>query len=130
MGETEAVPLEEDLPEEFFDPEVSIESYVKIWPMNWSLTMENSRDSHNSKIHRGGIRRLINGEIFNKLPAFWDGTVITEEGDNYICITPRVRRDIFRGLLPPVGQEVASARLVALQGPKQDRPSAGAKTGL
>ena len=105
MGETEAVPLEEDLPEEFFDPEVSIESYVKIWPMNWSLTMENSRDSHNSKIHRGGIRRLINGEIFNKLPAFWEGTVITEEGDNYICITPRVRRDTFRGYFPQLGKK-------------------------
>ena len=28
MGETEPVPLEEDLPEEFFDPEVSIQTYV------------------------------------------------------------------------------------------------------
>ena len=59
MGVTEPVPLEEDLPEEFFDPNVEIQTYVKIWPMNWSLTMENSRDSHNSKIHRGGIRRFF-----------------------------------------------------------------------
>ena len=76
------MPLQEDVPEEFFDDTVSIESYVKIWPMNWSLTMENSRDSHNSKIHRGQFRRIFNGVLFSKLPAFWEGTEITEEGDN------------------------------------------------
>jgi len=105
MGVTEPVPLEEDLPEEFFEPNVEIETYVRIWPMNWSLTMENSRDSHNSKIHRGGIRRLISGEIFNKLPAFWEGTDITEEGDNYICIAPRVRKDTYQGHFPELGKK-------------------------
>ncbi len=105
MGVTEPVPLEEDLPEEFFDPSVEIETYVKIWPMNWSLTMENSRDSHNSKIHRGGIRRLFSRALFSKLPAFWEGTEITEEGDNYICIAPRVRQDVEQGYFPGLGKK-------------------------
>ena len=37
MGVTEPVPLEEHLPEEFFDPDVEVMTYVKNWPMNWSL---------------------------------------------------------------------------------------------
>lgn len=108
MGVTEPVPLEEDLPEEFFDPDVEVMTYVKNWPMNWSLTMENSRDSHNSKIHRGGIRRLITGQIFNRLPAFWEGTEITEEGDNYICIAPKIRSNngqtMEQGYFPLLGK--------------------------
>ena len=105
MGQTEPVPLKEDLPEEFFDDTVSIESYVKIWPMNWSLTMENSRDSHNSKIHRGQYRRIFNLALFNRLPAFWEGTEITEEGDNYICIAPRVVKDQEQGYFPGLGKK-------------------------
>ena len=105
MGVTEPVPLEEDLPEEFFDPGVEIQTYVKIWPMNWSLTMENSRDSHNSKIHRGGIRRFFSRALFGKLPAFWEGTDITEEGDNYICIAPRVRQNVEQGYFPGLGKK-------------------------
>ena len=104
MGVTEPVPLSEDLPEEFFDPTVAIETYVKIWPMNWSLTMENSRDSHNSKIHRGQLRRLFTLGLFNRLPAFWEGTEITEEGDNYICIAPRVRQNVEQGYFPGLGK--------------------------
>ena len=105
MGVTEPVPLEEDVPEEFFDPGVEIQTYVRIWPMNWSLTMENSRDSHNSKIHRGGIRRFFTGQLFNKLPAFWEGADITEEGDNYICIAPRVRQSTYQGYFPELGHK-------------------------
>ena len=105
MGVSDPVPLEEDLPEEFFEPDVVIHTYVKIWPMNWSLTMENSRDSHNSKIHRGQFRRLFNLMLFSKLPAFFEGAEITEEGDNYICIAPRVRRDVEQGYFPNLGKK-------------------------
>lgn len=105
MGATEPVPLEEDLPEEFFEPGVGIGTYVRVWPMNWSLTMENSRDSHNSKIHRGGIRRFFSTELFNQMPAFWEGADITEEGDNYICIAPRQRRSTYQGYFPQLGKK-------------------------
>jgi len=105
MGVTEPVPLEEDLPEEFFEDDVVIQTYVKKWPINWSLTMENSRDSHNSKIHRGQLRRLFNLALFNRLPAFWEGTEITEEGDNYICIAPKVRQDVEQGYFPNLGKK-------------------------
>ena len=73
--------------------------------MNWSLTMENSRDSHNSKIHRGQFRRIFNLALFNRLPAFWEGTEITEEGDNYICIAPRVVKDQQQGYFPGIGKK-------------------------
>ena len=105
MGVTEPVPLEEDLPPEFFEDDVDVLTYVRIWPMNWSLTMENSRDSHNSKIHRGGPRRLFNLQIFDKGGAFWEGTDITEEGDNYICITPRVRNTREQGYFEGLGKK-------------------------
>ena len=105
MGVTEPVPLEEDLPEEFFEEDVTWDVYVKIWPINWSLTMENSRDSHNGKIHRGSWRRLWNLQLFNKLPSFWEGTDITEEGDNYICIAPRVRGTTYQAMFPQMGKK-------------------------
>lgn len=105
MGVTEPVHLEEDLPPEFFEDDVEVLTYTKIWPMNWSLTMENSRDSHNNKIHRGGIRRFFNGQIFNKGAAFWEGTDITEEGDNYICIAPHTRSPRNQGFFEGLGKK-------------------------
>ena len=35
------------------------------------------------------IRRLLNLALCNRLPAFWKGRGITEEGGDYICIAPR-----------------------------------------
>ena len=67
--------------------------------------MENSRDSHNSKIHRGGPRRVFNGQIFNQGGAFWEGTDITEEGDNYICIAPRTRNIRNQAYFPGLGKK-------------------------
>ena len=105
MGVTDPVPLEEDLPPEFFEDDVETLTYTRVWPMNWSLTMENSRDSHNSKIHRGGPRRVFSGQIFNQGGAFWEGADITEEGDNYICIAPRTRNTDQQGFFPGLGKK-------------------------
>jgi phenylpropionate dioxygenase-like ring-hydroxylating dioxygenase large terminal subunit len=105
MGVTEPVPLEEDLPPEFFEQDVEVLTYTRVWPMNWSLTMENTRDSHNAKIHRGGPRRLFNLQLFDRGGAFWEGADITEEGDNYICIAPRTRNIKNQAFFPGLGQK-------------------------
>ncbi|MBM3940588.1 MAG: Rieske 2Fe-2S domain-containing protein [SAR202 cluster bacterium] len=86
MGETEPVPIEEDIPWYFFDDDVIVETYVRRWDMNWSLTIENSHDSHAVKIHRGNSRRLWNLNLFRKSPAYHGHMRISEEGDNYIYI--------------------------------------------
>jgi phenylpropionate dioxygenase-like ring-hydroxylating dioxygenase large terminal subunit len=88
MGATEPVALEEDLPQELRDEGWLINPYVHDWPMNWSLTVENTADAHFSYVHRYRFRRFFNLENFKYLPAYWDGVQIVEEGDNYIGIRP------------------------------------------
>jgi len=90
MGQTEPVPIEEDVPEEFFDPRCVIVPYAKVWPMNWTLTVENSGDSHNSYLHRFRIRRIFNLTAFRPIPAYWAGIRIVEETDKSIGIVPAV----------------------------------------
>lgn len=90
MGETEPVPIEEDVPEDLFDPEYVTVPYSSIWPMNWTLTIENSGDSHNSYLHRFRLRRLLNFSAFQQLPAYWSGIRIVEETDNSIGFVPAV----------------------------------------
>ena len=54
------------------------------------------------------IRRLLNLALCNRLPAFWEGREITEEGGDYICIAPNeLKRGA--GLLPEPRQEMAPA---------------------
>ena len=88
MGKTEAVPIEEDVPEELIDGKHSINTYSKVWPINWSLTLENSGDSHNSYIHRFRFRRILNLTAFRQLPAYWSGTRVVGETDKSMGINP------------------------------------------
>ena len=90
MGQTEPVPIEEDVPEEFFNEEYAVKVYSKMWPLNWTLTIENSGDSHNSYIHRFRLRRLFNKDAFRQLPAYWSGTRVVGETDKSIGIMPTV----------------------------------------
>jgi phenylpropionate dioxygenase-like ring-hydroxylating dioxygenase large terminal subunit len=87
MGETEPVPIEEDIPWYFNDPDVIVETYVRRWDMNWSLTVENSHDSHAVKIHRGSLRRLWTRGLFNKSAGYHGGMRIAKEGENFIHIS-------------------------------------------
>ena len=70
MGQTERVPIAEDVPEEFFNEDYAVKVYSKMWPLNWTLTIENSGDSHNFYIHRFRLRRLFNKDAFRQLPAY------------------------------------------------------------
>ena len=91
MGETAPVPIEEDVPEEFFDPTWAVNTYVATWPANWAITIENSADSHDSYLHRARLRRFfILGALsnFRQIPAYFKGTRVVEEGPKHIGIAP------------------------------------------
>jgi phenylpropionate dioxygenase-like ring-hydroxylating dioxygenase large terminal subunit len=90
MGQTQPVPIEEDAPPEFFDPECVVWPHASVWPMNWTLTVENSGDSHNSVIHRFRVHRIFNLTAFQYLPAYWSGVRIVEETDKSIGFVPTV----------------------------------------
>jgi phenylpropionate dioxygenase-like ring-hydroxylating dioxygenase large terminal subunit len=86
MGKTTPVPIEEDIPEYFFDDDVMVETYVRRWDLNWSLTIENSHDSHAVKIHRGSLRRLWNRSLFRKSAGYHGKMRISKEEPSYIYI--------------------------------------------
>ena len=89
MGTTDPVPLEEDLPPGFADEAYWVKAYVRRWDLNWTLTVENSQDSHEAKIHRASIRRFWSGALFRKgRGSTWGGCRIVEEGSNYIYMIP------------------------------------------
>jgi phenylpropionate dioxygenase-like ring-hydroxylating dioxygenase large terminal subunit len=88
MGQTEPVPIEEDVPEELFNPGWVVVPYRTTWPMNWSLTIENSGDNHSSHIHRFRLRRMLNLSAFQKIMAYWPGVKIVEQTDKSIAFRP------------------------------------------
>ena len=88
MGETEPVPLEEDLPEEMFDNDYVICTHVRLWKMNWTLTMENSGDNHGSHIHRFRMLRMLNFTSFQKVMGYWPGVKIVEQTDKGFAFRP------------------------------------------
>ena len=89
MGQTEPVPIEEDVPEELFDTKNYVTMpYRTIWPMNWSLTVENSGDNHTSHIHRFRMRRILSLAAFQKVMAYWPGVKIVEQTDKSIAFRP------------------------------------------
>jgi len=87
MGQTEPVPLAEDIPSYFFDDDVITETYIRLWDLNWTLTIENSHDSHAVKIHRGSIRRFFNRGLFRYSPGYHGAMKIAKETDQFIHIT-------------------------------------------
>lgn len=90
MGQTEPVPLEEDVPEELFDPSWAVFKWVNEWPVNWSIsTLENAGDAHDSYLHRVRFRRFFSFAYFSnwrQSTAHWSGTRVVEEGEKHIGI--------------------------------------------
>ena len=63
MGQTVPVPLDEDLPAELSDPELTGRRFmrVKVWEANWTEPMAQGIDFHEFYLHRGvNIWRLFN----------------------------------------------------------------------
>ncbi len=60
MGSDAPAPIEEDVPEEFFDPRARIFFNDRIyWRTNWEVALENSMDSHVQYLHRDNLQALI-----------------------------------------------------------------------
>jgi phenylpropionate dioxygenase-like ring-hydroxylating dioxygenase large terminal subunit len=90
MGETEPVPLEEDLPWEFLDSTLSGRKFtrVKEWESNWTEPVCQAIDYHEYYLHRGPVNfwRLFHYKLpfLRPKPVYTGGVKITEEGDNYV----------------------------------------------
>lgn len=61
MGSEQPAPIEEDVPEEFFDPEAHIVHGVVYWHTNWEVALENSMDAHVNYLHRNALVMLRSG---------------------------------------------------------------------
>jgi phenylpropionate dioxygenase-like ring-hydroxylating dioxygenase large terminal subunit len=63
MGEGQPAPVEEDIPEEYFDPDVHVFFNERIyWRTNWEVALENTMDSHVQYLHRDYLMSLLGGE--------------------------------------------------------------------
>jgi phenylpropionate dioxygenase-like ring-hydroxylating dioxygenase large terminal subunit len=56
MGEGEPAPIEEDVPEDFFDDEMFIMHTVREWNCNWRPAMENNSDAHVHYVHGNSVK--------------------------------------------------------------------------
>ena len=63
MGDGDPVPLEEDVPEEFLDPNVHVLTEVQLWPINWRPLIENAIDGHAPYVHRNSLLAIFSGLI-------------------------------------------------------------------
>ncbi len=59
MGDGEPVALEENIPEEFFQPEKIVLDWATVWHQNWRPCFENSFDSHVRYLHRNSALLLM-----------------------------------------------------------------------
>ena len=65
IGEEEPAPIEEDVPEEFFDKKAYIFANDQImWKTNWEVGLENSIDSHVNYLHRDNLQALLASPTF------------------------------------------------------------------
>src|SRR4029450_3401662 len=55
MGKGEPAPIEEDVPEEFFDAKALVQVGLVYWKCNWEVALENSMDSHVNYVHRNAV---------------------------------------------------------------------------
>ncbi len=63
MGEGSPSPIEEDVPEEFFNPKAYILWNDRIyWKTNWEVALENSMDAHVQFLHRDNLKSLFGSD--------------------------------------------------------------------
>lgn len=56
MGDGPPAPIEEDIPEEFFDDEALIFASETVWQCNWRPAIENIYDAHVFYVHRNSVQ--------------------------------------------------------------------------
>lgn len=59
MGEGEPAPVSEDIPEQFFQDEATIQFAERTWTANWRPAVENLLDSHVYYLHRNSVQLLM-----------------------------------------------------------------------
>lgn len=65
IGEEKPAPIQEDVPEEFFDKKAYILFNDRImWDTNWEVGLENSMDSHVNYLHRDNLQALLAAPTF------------------------------------------------------------------
>ena len=65
IGDTEPAPIEEDVPEEFFDQKATVlVSEGTDWETNWCQALENSMDSHVNYLHRDNMQSVLNSTTY------------------------------------------------------------------
>jgi phenylpropionate dioxygenase-like ring-hydroxylating dioxygenase large terminal subunit len=55
IGDEDPAPIQEDVPEEFFDPQALVLTGQVYWRCNWEVALENSMDSHVNYVHRNAL---------------------------------------------------------------------------
>jgi len=106
MGETAPVPLDEDLPAELSDPELTGRRYlrVKVWEANWTEPMAQGIDFHEFYLHRGvNVWRLFNYRLpfFRKKIVHIGGVKIASEGETWVnaaWVAPHVGQAYYPAL--------------------------------
>ena len=104
MGETEPVPLEEDLPPEILDDRNHWYNRVGVWDANWTEPVNQGIDYHEAYLHRkefnymGGWTKpwkfKFHGLFSKNLPFFrprianYGGIKITYEDEKRVCSNP------------------------------------------
>ena len=63
IGESEPAPIEEDVPEEFFEQKSQILYRIADWAVDWRVALENSMDSHVYYVHRDSILMFARGPL-------------------------------------------------------------------
>ena len=89
MGETAPVLVDEDLPAELSDPELTGRRYmrVKMWEANWTEPMAQGIDFHEFYLHRGvNVWRLFNYRLpfFRQKIVHIGGVTIASEGETWV----------------------------------------------
>jgi len=106
MGETAPVPLDEDLPAELSDPELTGARFlrVKVWEANWTEPMAQGIDFHEFYLHRGlNVWRLFNYRLpfFRKKIVYTGGVKIASEGETWVnaaWVAPQVGQAYYPAL--------------------------------
>ena len=104
MGETEPVPLEEDLPPEIVDSRNHWYTHVGEWDANWTEPVNQGIDFHEAYLHRKTFNHMggwkapwkfkFHGLLSKELPFFrprvanYGGIKITHEDEKRVCSDP------------------------------------------
>lgn len=109
MGDGDPAPIEDDVPEEFFDSRSFVMFNEHIyWHTNWEVALENSMDSHVQYLHRDNMRALLGTEGVRTTPSVANaasGVRPIFTGNGFRGGAPRAPRPTTAGQAPAPAQQ-------------------------